>query len=77
VKILLGIYQKREEINDRLNARGIEGKDICHVGPFSSHALAMEWMEFMEQRLQPSEIERMIVGHLYPNTWFGTAMALE
>lgn len=77
MKILLGIYQRQEEMKDQLNARGIEGKDIFQVGPFTSHALAVEWMEFMEQRLQPSQIEKMIVGHLYPNTWFGTAVALE
>jgi len=64
-------------MNDHLKARGIEDKDIFQVGPFTSHALAMEWMEFMEARLQPGQIEKLIVGHLYPNTWFGTAVALE
>ncbi|MGD9947297.1 MAG: hypothetical protein AB7U29_02320 [Desulfobulbus sp.] len=77
MRVLLGIFQEREEIDDQLNAQGIKGKDICQVGPFCSRTLAMEWMDFMEKRLQPSQTERMIVGHLYPNTWYGTALALE
>lgn len=77
MRVLLGIYQKREEIENQLNAQGIVGTDICQVGPFTSRALALEWMDFMEQRLQPGRIEKLVVGHLYPNTWYGTAVALE
>ncbi|MDD2464461.1 MAG: hypothetical protein PHI97_10740 [Desulfobulbus sp.] len=77
VRVLLGIYQEKHEIDAQLNVKGIEGKDICHVGPFTSRTLAMEWMDFMEKRLQPSQVERLVVGHLYPNTWYGTALALE
>nr|WP_321464412.1 hypothetical protein [uncultured Desulfobulbus sp.] len=77
MRVLLGIYQKTEEINDQLNAQGIKGEHICQVGPFTSRALALEWMDFMEQRLQPSQTEKLVVGHLYPNTWYGTAVALE
>lgn len=77
MKVVLGIYQERKEIDIRLSAQGIAGRDICQVGPFSSRALALEWMDFMEERLHPNPVERLIVGHLYPNTWFGTAVALE
>ncbi|MBM9616664.1 hypothetical protein JWJ90_20570 [Desulfobulbus rhabdoformis] len=77
MRLVLGIYQKKEEINEELTAQGIEGKRICQVGPFSSRTLALEWMNFMEQQLQPSQIKKVIVGHIYPNTWYGTAVALE
>ncbi|MGE4559438.1 MAG: hypothetical protein AB7E77_04525, partial [Desulfobulbus sp.] len=70
-------YQKKEEIDVQLNAQGIAGQDICQVGPFTSRSLALEWMDFMEKRLHPRPVERLIVGHLYPNTWYGTALALE
>nr|WP_320009708.1 hypothetical protein [uncultured Desulfobulbus sp.] len=77
MRLLLGIYQKKEEIEKELTAQGIKGKHICQVGPFDSRTLALEWMNFMEQRHQPGQTQKMIVGHIYPNTWYGTALALD
>jgi len=77
MRVLLGIYQEKEEIDVQLNVQGIVAKDLCQVGPFTSRALAMEWMDFMEQRLQPSSVQRMVIGRLYPNIWYGTALALD
>lgn len=77
MRLLLGIYQKKEEIDEELTTQGIQGAPICQVGPFESRTLALEWMHFMEQRLAPSQTKKVIVGHIYPNIWYGTAVALD
>ena len=77
MKLLLGIYQDRDEIEKELSAQGLKGREGFQVGPFASHSQALEWMNYMEMRMYPKPVERLIVGHLYPNTWYGTALALE
>lgn len=77
MKVVLGIYQARENIDKYLDDHGINAGNPCQIGPFSSQRQALQWMDYLETRLQPRPIERLIVGHLYPNTWYGTVLTLE
>ena len=77
MKTVLGIFQEREKIDNYLRHRGISVHDDCQIGPFSSRSQALEWMNYLESRLAPQAVERLIVGHLYPNIWYGTVLAVE
>ncbi|MDR2550165.1 MAG: hypothetical protein LBD10_08215 [Desulfobulbus sp.] len=77
MKVLLGIYQDKEAIDDRLNAQGIDGWDACQVGPFASQTEALEWMDYMAERLQPHAVERLVVSHPPPSIWYGMTLAME
>lgn len=77
MKMILGIYQEREKIDNYLTDHGISVQEHCQIGPFSSRTQALAWMDYLETRLSPRPVERLIIGHLYPNIWYGTVLTLE
>lgn len=77
MKMILGIYQERENFDNYLTNLGTLVQDYCQIGPFLSRTQALEWMDYLETRLSPQPVERVIVGHLYPNIWYGTVLTLQ
>lgn len=74
---VVGIYQSKEEMDNQLRTRGFRGRRICQVGPFTSSSQALEWMAFMEQRLRPRSVKRLVVGQPNPKDWYGISLTLE
>lgn len=77
MKVVLGIYQEREIIDNYLTRHGINAQDSCHVGPFPSRTRALEWMDYLETRLSPRPVERLIVDNPSPDIWYGTVLDVE
>ena len=77
MRVVLGIYQEKEKIDSYLTSHGINAQDSCQIGPFTSKNQAMEWMDYLETRLSPRPVERLIVDHPTPEIWYGTVLTLE
>lgn len=71
MKLFIGIYQNKSQIDNYLNSLGIKHRHLVEVGPFTSKIQAMEWMEYVGEKLKPYAAERYSLGCLYPNTWYG------
>jgi len=77
VKFLIGIYQDKKQIDNHFDSLDIKSREIMEVGPFFSRGQALQWMEYMEERLQPCTTERHSVGYLCPNIWYGATFEVE
>jgi hypothetical protein len=71
MKLQLGIYQEQEQINKYLAAKGIDHDDIQVAGPFPTRLEAVEWMNFVEQRVGRGPMERHSVGLMNQRPWYG------
>jgi hypothetical protein len=71
MKSLVGIYQEQEQVDQYLDSIGVGHTDIVEVGPFSSRLQAMEWMEFMKQKIRNCELARCSTEYVNKTPWYG------
>jgi len=71
VKVQVGIFQEKEQIESYLIAKGIDRNDIMEAGPFVSRLQAVEWMDFVEQKSGWGAFERHAVGYMNQAPWYG------
>jgi len=77
VKFILAVFQEKEAMTSRLESLWQERREIAEVGPFSSKGHALRWMEYMEEKLKPAQVERHAAGCLYPCVWYGVAFQAD
>ena len=77
MKFIIAVFQEKEDIYSRLDSLRQERREIAEVGPFSSKSQAMEWMEYMEEKLKPAQVERYAVGCLNPSIWYGATFKVD
>lgn len=77
MKFIIAVYQEKEDIYSRLDSLRQERREIAEVGPFSSKSQALEWMEYMKEKLKPAQVERYAVGCLYPSIWYGATFKID
>ena len=73
MKVQMGIFQEKEQINTYLASKGIAHNDIVEAGPFPSRSQAMEWMDFVEKKMGSGKVERHAVGYMNQAPWYGVA----
>lgn len=73
MKSLVGIYQEKEQIDSYLGSLGINHDDIMEVGPFFSQRQAVDWMEFMKEKINNCELTCCSAECRDPLPWYGFA----
>lgn len=77
MKLLIGVFQERKQLDNYLDSFGIERNEIVQVGPFASRSQALRWMEHMKNKLKPANVGDYVVGCLYPNIWYGAVFEAD
>ena len=72
---MVGIYQKKELVDQYLDSLGMEHHDIVEVGPFYSLLQAAEWMEFMGKKIRNCELVRCSTEYINKRPWYGFTSA--
>jgi hypothetical protein len=56
MRILIGLFQQRQEIQKIITTKGIDPASLTEVGPFFSREQAVSWMQELHSRIESSEI---------------------
>lgn len=56
MRILIGLFQNRQEIQEIIKNKEIDPTSLTEVGPFFSREQAVSWMQELHNRIENSEI---------------------
>ena len=73
MKLLVGIYQEREQVDGCLDSIVVEPDAVVEVGPFSSQHQAVEWMEFMGEKMSNCTMAHYAAEERNKRPWYGFA----
>jgi len=71
MRSLVGIFQKKEQVDHCLDSLGVGHNDIVEVGPFASQLQAVEWMDFIGEKIKNYELALRPAAHRNKKPWYG------
>ena len=77
MKLVVAIYQNKNQIDQYLDGIGIKHTDILEAGPFSSQQQAVEWAEYMGTKPKSDNITHFTLGFLNKHPWYGAIFQWE
>ena len=75
MKLLVGIYQEKEQVDRYFDSIVVEPEVIVEVGPFSSQHQAVEWMEFMGEKMSNCTMAHYAAEERNKRPWYGFTTA--
>jgi hypothetical protein len=73
MKLLVGIYQEREQVNGCFASSVVAPDAVVEVGPFSSQHQAVEWMEFLGDKMSNCTMAHYSAEERNKRPWYGYA----
>ncbi len=73
MKLLIGIYQEKEQVDRYFDSIVEESDAVVEVGPFFSQHQAMEWMEFLGNKMSNCTMAHYCSEERSKRPWYGFA----
>lgn len=77
MKLLVGIYQKKEQVEQYIVATGSKDASVTEVGPFPSRLDGVRWMEYLGEKIKNYEIASFPLESTDKEPWYGFAFAIK
>lgn len=71
MRILIGLFQHRQEIQQIIRSKEIDPASLTQVGPFFSREQAVTWMRELHNRIENSEIALLPEQGSDERRWYG------
>lgn len=71
MKIIIGIFQDKEDMTTFYKKRMLDVSSLTQVGPFFSRSQALSWMRELHEQLGDSEISFIPATNYERLQWYG------